>query len=117
MFDRMGNIHYPAEVASAENMFEIVIEAGAEDVDSDLIGHDIYCQPADFHKVSEALANSLGDPKSAQLIWRPQNTIEVDEKAANTIVLLLEALEDNDDVQQISANFEISDEIMAKLSA
>ena len=116
MFDRMGNIHYPAEVATAEDMFDLVIESGAEDVESDQIGHDIYCQPADFHKVSEALINSLGDPKSAHLIWRPQNTIAVDEKAASTMMLLLDALEDNDDVQRISANFEIPDEIMAKLS-
>ena len=116
MFDRMGSIHYPPEVGSAEYVFEIVLEAGAEDVESNDLGHDIYCQPGDFHKVSEALSISLGDPEYAQLIWRPQNTIEVDEKAAGTIMLLLETLEDNDDVQRISANFEISDEIMAKLS-
>jgi len=116
MFDRMGGIHYPPEVGSAEYVFEIVLEAGAEDVESNDTGHDIYCQPDDFHKVSESLSSSLGDPESAQLVWRPQNTIEVDEKAAGTMMLLLETLEDNDDVQRISANFEISDEIMAKLS-
>ena len=116
MFDRMGSFHYPLEIGSADDIFEIAIEAGAEDIESGHIGHDIYCQPADFHKLNEALTNSLGDPKSAQLIWRPQNTIEVDEKAASTIMLLLEALEDNDDIQRISANFEISEEIMNKLS-
>ena len=116
MFDRMGSIHYPPEVGSAEDVFEIVFEAGAEDVESNEVGHDIYCQPDDFHKVSEALSISLGDPEYAQLIWRPQNTIEVDEKAAGTMMLLLETLEDNDDVQRIAANFEISDETMAQLS-
>ena len=115
MFDRMGSIHYPAELVSAEDVFELVINAGAEDVESNAIGHVIYCQPDDFHKVSESLMISLGDPESAQLVWRPQNTIEVDEKTAITIMHLLEALEDNDDVHRVSANFEISDEIMAKL--
>lgn len=115
MFDRMGSIFYPVDVASVDEVFEIVIDSGAEDMESGSIGHEIYCQPDDFHIVSETLANSLGDPESAQLVWRPQNKIEVDEKAANTIMLLLEALEDNDDVQRISSNFEISDEIIAKL--
>ena len=116
MFDRMGSIYYRAEVGSAEDVFNAVLEAGAEDVESDDNGHAVYCQPEDFHTVSEALSSSLGGPETAQLVWRPQNTIEVDEKAAGSIILHLEALEDNDDVQRIAANFEVSDETMAKLS-
>jgi YebC/PmpR family DNA-binding regulatory protein len=116
MFDRMGAFHYEAEVGSADDVFEVALEAGAEDVVSSEAGHDIFCQPDDFHNVSEALSTRLGDPKSAQLDWRPQNTVEVDEQAASTMILLLETLEDNDDVQRVSANFEISDELMAKLS-
>ncbi len=117
MFDRMGAIHYAADKGSTDDVFEAALEAGAEDVESNEDGHDIYCQPDDFHTVSEALSTALGDPESAHLDWRPQNTIEVDEQAAGTMMLLLEALEDNDDVQRVSANFEISDELMAKLSA
>ena len=116
MFDRMGSIYYPAEAGSADDVFNAVLEAGAEDVESNGNGHAIYCQPEDFHKVSEALSSALGDPETAQLVWRPQNTIEVDEKTAGSIILLLEALEDNDDVQRIASNFEVSDETMAKLS-
>jgi YebC/PmpR family DNA-binding regulatory protein len=115
MFDRMGSIYYRADVGSADDVFNAVLEAGAEDIESTGIGHAIYCQPEDFHKVCEALSGVLGDPETAQLVWRPQNTIEVDEKAAGSIILLLEALEDNDDVQRIAANFEVSDETMAKL--
>jgi YebC/PmpR family DNA-binding regulatory protein len=117
MFDRMGAIHYSADKGSADDVFEAALEAGAEDVESNDGGHDIYCQPDDFHSVCEALEAALGDPESAQLDWRPQNTVEVDEQAAGTMMNLLDALEDNDDVQRVSANFEISDELMAKLSA
>jgi YebC/PmpR family DNA-binding regulatory protein len=116
MFDKMGSIHYRGEVGSVDVVFEAALEAGAEDVENNEIGHTIFCQPEDFHKVTEALSGALGDPETAQLVWRPQSTIEVDEKAAGTMILLLEALEDNDDVQRIAANFEISDETMAKLS-
>ena len=116
MFDRMGSIYYPAAAGSADDVFNAVLEAGAEDVESNSNGHSIYCHPEDFHKVSEALSSALGDPEIAQLVWRPQNTIEVDERAAGSMILLLEALEDNDDVQRIAANFEVSDETMAKLS-
>ncbi|MBT5940152.1 MAG: YebC/PmpR family DNA-binding transcriptional regulator [Rhodospirillaceae bacterium] len=117
MFDRMGAIHYAEDIGSADDVFEAALEAGAEDVESSDAGHDVYCQPEDFHSVSEALEAALGAPESAQLDWRPQNTVDVDEGAAGTIMNLLEALEDNDDVQRVSANFEISEEVMAKLSA
>ena len=117
MFDRVGAIHYPVETGSSDDVFEAALEAGAENVVSGDGGHDIYCRPDDFHTVSEVLSAALGDPESAQLDWRPQNTIEVDDKAAETMMRLFEALEDNDDVQRVSANFEISDEVMAKLNA
>tara|TARA_B100000315_G_scaffold259435_1_gene315491 strand:+ start:5135 stop:5884 length:750 start_codon:yes stop_codon:yes gene_type:complete len=117
MFDRMGAIHYAAETGSLDDVFEAALEAGAEDVESNESGHNIFCQPDDFHTVSEALAEALGDPESAQLDWRPQNTVEVSDKEAETIMRLFEALEDNDDVQRVSANFEMSEEVMAKLSA
>lgn len=117
MFDHVGAIHYALETGSSDDVFEAALEAGAEDVESNDGGHDIFCQPGDFHTVCEALSAALGDPASARLDWRPQNTIEVDESSVGTMMNLLEALEDNDDVQHVSANFEISDELMAKLSA
>jgi len=116
MFDRVGNINYRAQVGSADEVFEAALEAGAEDVESNDVGHEIYCQLDEFQKVGENLAKILGEPETAQLVWRPQNTIEVNEKEAQTMILLLEALEENDDVQRVSANFEISDEILTKLN-
>ncbi len=116
MFDRVGNINYSVQVGSADEVFEAALEAGAEDVESNNSGHEIYCQLDEFHEVSENLVDILGDPETAQLVWRPQNTVKVNEKEAQTMILLLEALEENDDVQRISANFEISDEILAKLN-
>ena len=116
MFDRVGSIHYAAEKASVDDIFNAALEAGAEDVESGKDGHNIYCRVEDLHKVSEFLSTVLGDPETLQLDWRPQNTIEVSEKEARTIIALLDVLEDNDDVQRVSANFEISDELMAILS-
>jgi YebC/PmpR family DNA-binding regulatory protein len=117
MFDRVGAIHYAADVGLADDVFEVALDAGADDVQSNENGHDIFCSPDDFHTVCETLITALGEPEFARLDWRPQNTIVVDEKEAGTIMLLLDALEDNDDVQRVSSNFEISDEVLAKLSA
>lgn len=117
MFDRIGSIVYPADTASAEDMFEAALEAGATDVASDEDGHAISCDPDDFADVREALAEKYGDPESGGLEWKPQNTIEVDADTASTLFKLIEVLEDNDDVQTVSSNFDVSDEIMAALSA
>jgi YebC/PmpR family DNA-binding regulatory protein len=117
MFDRVGLIQYPADAHSADAVFEAAIEAGADDVESGSTGHDVYCNPDDFNTVREALENSLGKAEAARLEWKPQNTIELDEHAAETLFKLLDALDDSDDVQRVAANFDISDEIMAQLSA
>ncbi len=117
MFERVGLIHYPADVGDAETVFEAALEAGAGDVDSSSDGHDIYCAPDDFSTVREALEASLGEPETARLDWKPQNTVEVDEGAAETLLKLLDVLEDSDDVQRVAANFEISDDVMQRLSA
>jgi len=117
MFDRIGSIVYPVDTASAEDMFEAALEAGATDVASDDDGHSISCDPDDFADVREALAEKFGDPESGGLEWKPQNTIEVDADTASTLFKLIEVLEDNDDVQTVSSNFDVSDEIMAQLSA
>ena len=115
MFDRMGAVTYPVDKGDADAMMEAAIEAGAEDVESSDEGHTIYCAAEDLNEVSTALETSLGEPESAKLIWRPQNTNPVDEDQGRTLMKLLDALEDDDDVQSVTANFEMSDEVMAKL--
>lgn len=117
LFDRVGAIKYPADAGSPDDVFEAALEAGADDCESTDEGHDIFCQADELHRVVEALASSLGEAGAAKLIWRPQTTVEIDEDKAPTLFKLLEALEDDDDVQNVYANFEISDQLMEKLSA
>jgi len=117
MFDRVGLISYPADKASAEDMFEAALEAGATDVSSDENGHEIICAPDDFSDVRDALEDTFGEPETARLDWRAQNNISVDEDVAGTLLKLLDVLDDNDDVQQVSANFDIAEDIMERLSA
>jgi YebC/PmpR family DNA-binding regulatory protein len=117
LFDRVGEIHFPASSAGAEAMFEGALEAGASDVESDETGHLVTCQPDDLHSVAGALEERFGEPESAKLAWRPQNTVPVDEDAAGTVLRLLDALDDNDDVQGIAANYEIDDAVLARLTA
>ena len=116
-FDRVGALSYPAEAASVDAMFEAALEAGAADVDSSDGGHEIVCAPDDLNTVREALGTQFGDPASAALVWRPQNTIPVGEDNVEQLFRLIEALDDNDDVQSVSANYEVSDEVMARLTA
>jgi YebC/PmpR family DNA-binding regulatory protein len=115
MFDRVGAIEYPAEAASADDMFEAAIEAGAEDCESSDDGHELFCAAEDLHSVARALEARFGAPNSARLIWKPQNTIELDDVAGEKLLRMLDALDDNDDVQNVYANFEISDEVMEKI--
>ncbi|HAA92560.1 MAG TPA: YebC/PmpR family DNA-binding transcriptional regulator, partial [Rhodospirillaceae bacterium] len=117
LFDHVGEVRYGVDAADADSMFEAALEAGADDVVSADDGHEIICASSDLHTVSQALESDFGEPQSAKLVWRPQNTVEVDEKAASTLLNLFDALDDNDDVQTVSANFEIADEIMERLTA
>ncbi len=117
MFDHVGLIHYPADAGDADTMLEAAIEAGADECESGESGHDFICEPTSLHEVREALEKSLGEPNSAKLVWKPQNQIAVDEDAASTLLKMLDALEDNDDVQNVYANFEVSEDIMEKLTA
>ena len=117
MFERVGSIHYASAAASADEMFEAALEAGASDCEFDGDGHEISCAPDDFGEVSEALTERFGTPENAGLVWKPQTTIAIDEHAAATLFNLMEALDDCDDVQNVSANFEVSDDVMEKLSA
>jgi YebC/PmpR family DNA-binding regulatory protein len=117
MFDRLGVIIYPAEVASADEMFEAAVEAGATNVESGEEDHEVTCDPDDFSLVRDALTERFGDPREASLGWKPQTTVEMEEDQARTLLKLLEALDDNDDVQRVAANFEIADDVMQRLTA
>ncbi len=115
MFDRKGLVSYPAEVGDADTVLLAAIEAGAEDVESSDESHDIYCDATDLHAVSTALEASLGESETTKLIWKPTTTTELDLDGAQKLMNLINALEDDDDVQTVTANFEISDEIMEQL--
>lgn len=117
MFDRIGEIRYTARAAGDEAMFEAALEAGAQDVVSSADGHEIACAAADLHAVAAALTERFGDPDSAKLVWRPQSTVAVGEGDAQTLFSLIDALDDNDDVQSVSANYEIAQETMERLTA
>jgi YebC/PmpR family DNA-binding regulatory protein len=117
MFDRVGEIVFPAAAADADGMFEAALEAGASDVESSAAGHVVTCEPDDLHAAAGAMEKLFGEPESAKLVWRPQNTVPVDEGTAGTLLKLLDVLDDNDDVQLVSANFEIDDDVMSRLTA
>ncbi|MCP4394815.1 MAG: YebC/PmpR family DNA-binding transcriptional regulator [Alphaproteobacteria bacterium] len=116
-FERIGLVKFNVDVASADDMFEAALEAGAEDVLTEDDGHEITCAPDDLNAVSVALEENYGEPVSSNLDWKVLNTTELDENKARTLLKLIDVLEDNDDVQKVASNFEISDEIMEKLSA
>lgn len=116
LFDRVGQIVYPADVADADSVFEAALEAGAQDVDSTGEAHEITCDPDDLHAVLDSLIGSFGEPQAAGLVWKPQTTVDIDESKAGSLFKLLDVLDDSDDVQNVSSNFNVSDDIMAKLS-
>jgi YebC/PmpR family DNA-binding regulatory protein len=116
MFDRVGQIIYDGDATDADTMFEAALEAGADNVESDDDGHEVTCATEDFNTVAEALEGQFGAPSESGLVWKPQNSIEVSEDHASTLLKLLDTLDDNDDVQNISSNFDVSDEILAKLA-
>ena len=117
MFERKGLVVYPADAGDADTIFEAAIEAGAEDVESTGDGHEIYCADTDLNEVSSALEEALGESETTKLIWKPSTTTPLDLDAAQKLMRLIEALEDDDDVQTVTANFDISDEVMEQLSA
>lgn len=117
MFDRMGEIIYPSDKASEDEMFEAAVEAGADNVESGDETHDIYTAADDFASVQEALASKYGDPERAGLTWKPNVNKDVDEDTASSVLKLIEMLDDLDDVQSVYTNFDVSDEILAKLTA
>ena len=117
MFDRVGEIVFPAAAASAEALFEGALEAGADDVQSDDESHTVTCSQDDFAQVRETLEQKFGEPTSAKLVWRPKTTTPIDGEKAETLFKMIEVLEDSDDVQQVYANFEISEDELQKLAS
>ncbi|MGV3652304.1 MAG: YebC/PmpR family DNA-binding transcriptional regulator [Devosia sp.] len=116
MFDRVGEITYKAAVGSEDKVMEAAIEAGADDVESDEEGHYIYTSFEAIAEVSAALEKVLGEAESVKAIWKPQNSTPIDAEKGATLMKLIETLEEDDDVQNVYANYEMSDEDMAKLS-
>jgi YebC/PmpR family DNA-binding regulatory protein len=116
MFERKGEITYKADVGDADTVMMAAIEAGAEDVESSEDGHIIYCADTDLNDVATALESELGESESTKLIWKPGTMTELDLEGAKKLFKLIDALEDDDDIQRVTANFEVSDEVMEELS-
>jgi YebC/PmpR family DNA-binding regulatory protein len=117
MFDRVGRIEFDADVASEDAMLEAAIEAGADDVASTPDGHEITTSLETLREVQKALEAKFGEPRKAAIAWRPQTTVSVDDETGEKIIRLVGSLEDNDDVQNVYANFEVSDALLAKLGS
>lgn len=117
MFDRVGEIEYGPEAGSEDKVMEAAIEAGADDVESDEEGHWIYTSFEAMTEVATALEKTLGEAKQVKAIWKPQNSVEVDAERGESLMRLIGILEEDDDVQNVYANFELSDEAAAKLGA
>jgi YebC/PmpR family DNA-binding regulatory protein len=117
MFDHVGVVEYDAGVASADAMLEAAIEAGAEDVVSSEGGHEIYTTQDSLREVAKALEAKFGEARKAALMWKPQNTVAINDEQGEKVLRLIETLNEHDDVQNVYANFEVSDALIAKLSA
>ena len=117
MFSHIGEIVYPVAAASAEAMFEAALEAGADDVQTNAESHEITCRMDDLGAVRDALETKFGAPERAKLVWRPLNLIAVTDEPAQSLFKLIEVLDDNDDVQNVAANYEVADDVLARLSA
>ncbi len=114
-FDRLGEISYPAKVGSADDVMMAALEAGADDVESDDEGHWIYCKVEDLSSVSEALEAALGESTESKLIWKPQTLTEVDLDTAQKLMRLIDLLEEDDDVQTVTHNFDVPEDVAAQL--
>ncbi|MHA7776453.1 YebC/PmpR family DNA-binding transcriptional regulator [Roseibium sp. M-1] len=117
MFDRVGEIVYKPEAGEADAVLEAAIEAGAEDVQSDESGHTIYTAFEDLNEVSAALEAALGEAESTNIIWKPQNLTPVDTEKAQTLMKLIDMIEDDDDVQNVYTNFDFDEDTMAALAS
>ncbi|NBZ87275.1 YebC/PmpR family DNA-binding transcriptional regulator [Stagnihabitans tardus] len=114
-FDRVGEITYPAKAGTADEVMMAALEAGADDVESDEEGHWIYCKVEELSAVSEALEKALGESTEAKLIWKPQTLTEVDLETAQKLMRLVDLLEEDDDVQSVTHNFDVPEDVAAQL--
>jgi len=114
-FDRLGLISYPAKVGDADTVFEAALEAGAEDVTSDEDGHQVWTALGDLHEVAKALEAKLGEAEGTKLAWRPQTMVTVGENDASLLMKLIDALDDDDDVQTVWGNYDVPDDVMERL--
>jgi YebC/PmpR family DNA-binding regulatory protein len=117
MFDHVGVVEYDAKAASPEAMFEAALDSGADDVVSSAAAHEIYAPQDRFGSVAKGLEAKFGEPRKASLVWRPQNTVAVDDEQGEKLLKLIENLNEHDDVQNVYANFEVSDALVSRLSA
>ncbi len=117
MWARAGEIYYPASAGDGDRIMEAALEAGADDIQSDEEGHTIYCGFEAVGEVSKALEGALGEAETVKVIWKPKNNVPVDEERAQSLMKLVATLEDDDDVQNVYANFEVDEATLAKLSA
>ena len=116
-FDRLGAVEFEPDKVGADAMLEAAIEAGAEDCESSAEGHLIYCDPDELHQVAKALEAKFGEPRAVRILWRPKNTVPMDEENGERLLRMLETLEVSDDVQNVYANFDVADEVLERLSA
>ena len=116
MFERKGEIIFPAEIGDEDTVMMAAIEAGAEDVESSEDGHIIWCIDTNLSDVAAVLESELGESQSTKLVWKPNTTTELDLEGMQKLMKLVDALEDDDDVQRVTTNFEINDEVMSQIS-
>jgi YebC/PmpR family DNA-binding regulatory protein len=117
MFDHVGVVEFDAKLANADQMLEAAIDAGAEDVVSGDNGHEVYTTTETLRDVAKALEAKFGEPRKAGMVWKPKNTVAVDDEKGEQLIGMIETLNENDDVQNVYANFEVSDAVIAKMSA
>jgi YebC/PmpR family DNA-binding regulatory protein len=117
MFNHVGVVEYDIKAATADAMLDAAIEAGADDVASNEDGHQIFTTPENLRDVAKALEAKFGEPRKSALLWKPQNTVALDDEAGEKMLKLIELLDDNEDVQNVYANFEVSDALVQKMSA
>jgi YebC/PmpR family DNA-binding regulatory protein len=117
MFSHVGVVEYDAKAASTEAILEAAIDAGAEDVVSNEDGHQVITTPDTLNDVTKALEARFGEPRKSSMSWKPQNTVALDDEAGEKVLKLIESLDDSDDVQNVYANFEVSDALVAKMSS
>jgi YebC/PmpR family DNA-binding regulatory protein len=117
LFDRVGVVEFDPNVATLDEVLNAAIDAGADDVVSIESGHEVYVAPERLRDAAKALEGKLGEPRKAALIWKPQTTVALDDEQGEKVLRLLETLEDHDDVQNVYANFEVSDALLSRMSA